>query len=45
MIFKIYHSKNLFDPSPRIMTMKTKINQWDLIKLKTFAQQGEPLKN
>ena len=29
----INHSKVLCDPSPRIMEMKTKINNWDLIKL------------
>ena len=37
-IGRIYFDKNhsniLFDPPPRIRTIKTKINQWDLIKLK-----------
>ena len=37
------HHSNIFsDPPPRIMTIKTKINKWDLIKLKSFAQQGKP---
>ena len=26
-----------FDPSPRIMKIKTKINKWDLIKPKRFC--------
>ena len=34
--FDINHSKIFFGPSPRIMKIKTKINKWDLIKLKTF---------
>ena len=33
----IYHSNILFDPPPRIMTIKIKINQWGLIKLKNFC--------
>ena len=35
-------SKIFFDPSPRVMEIKTKINKWDLIKLKGFAQQRKP---
>ena len=31
------HSKILYDPPPRIMEIKTKINNWDLIKLKCFC--------
>ena len=30
----INHSKILFDPTPREMEIKTKINKWDLMKLK-----------
>ena len=30
----INHSKKLYDPPPRVMEIKTKINKWDLIKLK-----------
>jgi len=41
-LFDINHSNILFDVSPKIMTVKTKINQWDLIKLKSFAQQRKP---
>ena len=43
-LFDINPSNNLFDPPSRIMTIKTKTNQWDIITLKTFAQQRKPLK-
>ena len=39
--------KVLYDPPPRILEIKTKINKWDLIKLKSFCtkkgnyKQGE----
>ena len=36
-LFDINHSKILYDPPPRIMEIKTKINKWDLIKLKNFC--------
>ena len=32
--FDIYHSKILFDPPPRVMEIKRKINKWVLIKRK-----------
>ena len=32
----INHSKILYDPPPRAMEIKAKINKWDLIKLKRF---------
>ena len=35
----INHSRILYDPPPRVMKIKAKINTWDLIKLKDFAQQ------
>ena len=35
-LFDINHSKVLFDPPPREMEIKTKINKWDLMKLKSF---------
>ena len=38
----INHSKILFDPPPREMEIKTKINKWDLMKLKSFTQQRKP---
>ena len=34
----INHSRIFYDPPPRILEIKAKINKWDLIKLKTFAQ-------
>ena len=40
--YDIHHSKILFDPPPREMEIKTKINKWDLMKLKAFAQQRKP---
>ena len=41
-LYDINHSKILFDPPPREMDIKTKINKWDLMKLKAFAQQRKP---
>ena len=35
----INQSKIFYDSHPRVMEIKTKINKWDLIKPKTFAQQ------
>ena len=32
-------SKIFYDPPPRIMELKTKVNKWDLIKLKSFCKQ------
>ena len=32
----INQSKIFYDPPPRVMEIKTKINKWDLIKLKIF---------
>ena len=32
-LYDMNHSKILFDPPPRLMEIKTKINKWDLIKL------------
>ena len=36
-LFDIDHSNTFFDPPSRLMTIKTKINQWDLIKLKSLC--------
>ena len=33
----INYSKILFDPPSRVMKIKTKINKWDLSKLKSFC--------
>ena len=39
----INHSKILSDPPPWVMEIKTKINTWDLIKLKSFCTMKEML--
>ena len=41
-LYDINHSKILFDPPPREMEIKTKINKWDLMKLKSFLEQRKP---
>ena len=33
----INHSRILYDPPPRILEIKAKINKWDLIKLQSFC--------
>ena len=42
-LYDINHSKTLFDPSPREMEIKTKINKWDLMKLKSFCTTKETI--
>ena len=37
MLDDIKQSKILYDPLPRVMEIKTKVNKWDLIKLKSFC--------
>ena len=37
-LFDINYSKIFFDPAPRVMEIKTKINKWDLMKLKIFCK-------
>ena len=39
----INHSRILYDPPPRIMEIKTKIDKWDLIKLKSFCTMKETI--
>ena len=42
-LFNINHSNIFFDSSPRTMKIKTKINKWDLIKLKSFCTAKETI--
>ena len=37
----INHSRILYDPPPRVMEIKAKINKWDLIKFKSFCTTKE----
>ena len=40
-LFDINHSEIFCDPPPRVMEIKTKINKWNLLKLKTFGKAKE----
>ena len=44
MLFNINHSSILFDPPPRIRSIKTKINQRDIVKLKSLCTAKETIK-
>ena len=39
----INHSRILYDPPPRILEIKAKINKWDPIKIKSFCTTKETL--
>ena len=42
-LYDINHSKILFDPPPRETEIKTKINEWDIMKLQSFCIAKETL--
>ena len=42
-LYDINHSKILFDPAPREMERKRKINKWDLMKLQSFCTTKETI--
>ena len=39
----IHHSRILYDPPPRILEIKAKINKWDPVKLKSFCTTKETM--
>ena len=42
-LFDINYSNSFLDPPPRVMKIKTKINKWDLMKLKSFCTAKETI--
>ena len=43
ILFDINHSKILYDPPLRVREIKTRVNKWDLIKLKSFCTTKEAI--
>ena len=39
----INHSRILYDPPPRVMGIKAKINKWDLIRFQSFCTMKETI--
>jgi len=37
------HSRIIYDPPPRILEIKAKINKWDLIEIKRFCTTKETI--
>ena len=39
----VNQSNTFYDPSPRVMGIKTNLNKWDRIKLKSFCTASESI--
>ena len=42
-LYNINHNRIFYDPPPRVLEIKAKINKWDLIKLKSFYTTKETI--